>query len=141
MASTFNCRVIIEGVLNGRLVEAGTKIHSPFAISSSADTYQEIDFACTGASGGQQIATFTATPVLIYVNPKVAGVLAWRGSATDGANGSISLPANSHFLIPGGSTTADAASPELRSEAGALAIDQLWFDAGSDGKITGLAIF
>lgn len=141
MASTFNCRVIIEGVLNGRLVEAGTKVHSPFAISTSADTYQEIDFACTGASGGQQIATFTATPVLIYVNPRVAGMLSWRGTA-DGDNSSVYLTANSHFLIPGGTTTASAATPELRCEGTPVqAITQLWFDAGSDGKITGLAIF
>lgn len=141
MASTLNCRVIIEGVLNGRLVDAGTGLHSPFTIATSGDTASEFDVAVTALATGQLILSLATQPVMVYFNPKVAGVLSWRGTA-DADNSSVYLPANSHFLIPSGQTTTytGGATPETRCETAKQAFTQFWFDADSDGKVVGLVV-
>ena len=123
----------ISVLVNGQLYQMGSA-YDPFSLALSADVVSMSEVNCTAASGGELIATFGSVPLFVVVISEQDGVLSWRGTA-DADNSSAKLLAGWPFILSTGITSEAAATPELRSEATAQNVTQLWFDISVNGQV------
>lgn len=123
----------ISVLVNGQLYQMGSA-YDPFSLALSGDVVSMSEVNCTAASGGELIATFGTVPLFVVIIPEQDGVLSWRGTA-DADNSSVKLLAGWPFIFSTGITSADDTTPELRSEAAAQNITQLWYDTTVNGQV------